>query len=240
MRESKASLFRSMIQTKYEILNFLLATLKVKWLKLFLIMYFKSIIPNVIISTCNQYKTYNEIFYIPILSLQNSVTLSQSTLRLAAPQVFNSHLRQVAAILHSMGLKVFIKSEMERLLCWALLTTTANIPRLYLLISLFIGLFLDGWLISLWIDVGLYLAAFCVLTSNLYSSITLSTFEFSWISQFFQRTMTILWLFLWALFNTMWNKTRYKWYIVTSYAFLIPFIKYFLSPPPPIPKDSFL
>lgn len=99
-------------------------------------MYFKSIIPNVIISTCNRYKTYNEIFYIPILSLQNGVDFTLEHIQTIHIQVFSSHMWQVATLLHSMRLKVFVKSEVEELWCRAFWTTTANIQSLYLFVCL--------------------------------------------------------------------------------------------------------
>lgn len=71
-------------------------------------------------------------FIFPYSVFRMGWMLLYCSFRVATFQVFNSYMWQVAIIFYSTWLEVFIRKEMERLLCKALLTTTRITQSLFL------------------------------------------------------------------------------------------------------------
>lgn len=88
-------------------------------------------------------------FILPYSVFEMVCILHYSTFRLAKFDVLNSHMWQVAIILYSMGLKVFIRMKW-RDFCIELFWQLPQPFKAFF----FFGLFMESWLVSLWIDVG--------------------------------------------------------------------------------------
>lgn len=121
-------------------------------------------IQNAIISTYNHYKTFNEIFSSHFSIVFKTVcVLHDDSPRLVTFQVLNSYMWQAAIISYRTYVEGFHEmwNGETLVLCFSDNYCNHSKPLFFFWVfGGFVGLFLESWLISLWTEVALHLAAF--------------------------------------------------------------------------------